>query len=68
MQIAKALSYLHKKKIAHGDLKPENILLTKDQEVKLCDFGEAFRLEEKKGESMRGDFVYAPPEAIERGD
>jgi serine/threonine protein kinase len=26
-------------KIAHRDLKPENILITKDDEIKICDFG-----------------------------
>jgi cyclin-dependent kinase-like len=46
LQIAKGISYLHKNKIVHADIKPENILLTKEKEVKLCDFGSAFRLEE----------------------
>jgi cyclin-dependent kinase-like len=46
LQIAKGISYLHKNKIVYADIKPENILLTKEKEVKLCDFGSAFRLEE----------------------
>ena len=30
LQIAKAISYLHKNKITHGDLIPENILINHD--------------------------------------
>ncbi|KAI5710389.1 serine/threonine-protein kinase 17A-like [Diaphorina citri] len=38
-QILEALAFLHDHNITHLDLKPQNILLTKDNNIKLCDFG-----------------------------
>lgn len=38
-QIAKALDYIHQKKILHLDIKPSNILLRHKKEVVLIDFG-----------------------------
>ncbi len=66
LQIAKGISYLHKNRIVHADIRPENILLTSEKEVKICDFGSAFRMEEEEKirECMRGDYLYSPPEAI----
>lgn len=34
-----ALRFVHLQGIVHGDVKPDNILRTKDDVVKLCDFG-----------------------------
>jgi serine/threonine protein kinase len=38
-QLLNGLKNLHRKNIAHRDLKPENVLLSKNGEIKICDFG-----------------------------
>jgi eukaryotic-like serine/threonine-protein kinase len=39
LQILDAVGYAHGRLIAHRDLKPSNILVTRDERVKLLDFG-----------------------------
>lgn len=38
-QIVDAVEHCHKNNVVHRDLKPENIMLTKDNIVKIIDFG-----------------------------
>ena len=38
-QIVSGLSAAHEKGIVHRDLKPENLFITKDERVKILDFG-----------------------------
>lgn len=70
--IAAALEFAHAKDIIHGDLKPGNVIITKDNEVKVIDFGIAQFLqrpneEVRDKEAWRGSFSaltppYASPE------
>jgi Tol biopolymer transport system component len=44
LQIAEAVAHAHGRGIKHGDLKSANVMLTKDQQIKVLDFGLARRL------------------------
>ncbi|KAJ6219809.1 hypothetical protein RDWZM_005621 [Blomia tropicalis] len=68
VQIARALSYLHKQGIAHRDIKVDNILLCSGT-AKLSDFGYALRSVDANGEvvfttDMCGTLEYQAPEAL----
>mmetsp|Transcript_58315 Transcript_58315/g.142577 ORF Transcript_58315/g.142577 Transcript_58315/m.142577 type:complete len:492 (-) Transcript_58315:1079-2554(-) len=62
MQCIQGLEHMHSKNIIHCDIKPGNVLLTKDDTVKLCDFGMSVRSTEK--EVMGGSPVYMAPEHL----
>jgi serine/threonine-protein kinase len=67
-QIAQGMAEAHKHNIVHRDIKPSNIMLTKQQVVKIVDFGLALVLTDLSTRSltMRGTAVYMAPEQINR--
>ena len=42
----KSIQYLHSKNIYYGDMKPSNILIFQNMEVKIGDFGTAYKFED----------------------
>lgn len=71
IQIARAVHYIHERKIVHRDLKAQNVLLTKRGLIKVCDFGISKVLEETSGGSAGlastciGTPYYLSPEIVE---
>jgi len=69
-QLCLALKHVHDRKIIHRDLKSPNIFLTKDNTVKLGDFGIARVLShtKEKAKTIVGTPYYLSPEIIEGKD
>jgi tRNA A-37 threonylcarbamoyl transferase component Bud32/Flp pilus assembly protein TadD len=70
VQIAAGLHYAHERKIVHRDIKTANLFFTKDQLVKIMDFGIAKSLEEvRRSTTVVGGTPYymAPEQARGQG-
>ena len=65
-QIARALNYIHNKKICHRDIKPQNILLDpQTNRIYICDFGSAKMLKrEESNVSYICSRFYRAPELL----
>lgn len=66
--VASALMEVHRLNILHRDLSPENIIVTKDERIKLIDFGAArnFVSTQNAGMSILLKPGFAPPEQYEK--
>ncbi len=65
IETLQALAYLHRRRVLHCDLKPGNILLTRDQHVRVMDFGLAREQIAMAGETeypFFGTLGYIAPE------
>ena len=63
IQLCFSLEYIHEKEIIHGDIKPSNIFLTKNNNLKLGDFGifkKILNFDEEK--------LYGAPELIKKNE
>ena len=59
------LQYLHHQQVIHRDVKPENILLTKDDQVRIADFGvSTFVTDKEKLTPMAGTPAFLSPEVV----
>ncbi|KAI8852407.1 kinase-like domain-containing protein [Chytridium lagenaria] len=67
LQMADALSYLHKKHVIHRDIKPENLLVGLDGELKIADFGWSVHTNTRR-QTLCGTLDYLPPEMVEGKD
>ncbi|KAJ8954445.1 hypothetical protein NQ318_011121 [Aromia moschata] len=65
-ETVKGLIHLHEKNVIHKDVKGSNILLTKDGEVKLCDFGLSYKLndQDEKLSLREGSPAWMAPELV----
>jgi len=66
-QLLEAVGFAHKEGIIHRDIKPSNILMSKDDNVKILDFGIAKILQDKgltKTGTKMGTVYYMSPEQI----
>ncbi|KAJ3213178.1 hypothetical protein HDU67_003193 [Dinochytrium kinnereticum] len=67
LQMADALSYLHKKHVIHRDIKPENLLIGLKGELKIADFGWSVHTNTRR-QTLCGTLDYLPPEMVEGKD
>ena len=64
LQAARGLDCLHTQGIIHGDIKPANLMLSRQDVVKLGDFGLARRANDDEGSLLKGTTKYMAPELV----
>ncbi|XP_038075579.1 mitogen-activated protein kinase kinase kinase 20-like [Patiria miniata] len=63
--MARGLHYIHQQKYQHGDVKSQNMVITRDDTLKICDFGTARHCESTfTTENIRGSWAWMAPEVI----
>ena len=68
-QILSGVNYAHNKNVIHRDIKPSNIIVTRNEDIKILDFGIAKVLNQKsinltKAGSRIGTAMYMSPEQV----
>jgi serine/threonine protein kinase len=67
-EILDAFDYAHKQGVVHRDIKPSNILMTKDEKIKILDFGIAKMMDDDKSMTktgtQMGTVLYMSPEQV----
>ena len=67
-QLFQAVNRCHAQEIVHRDIKPDNIMITKDNSVRLIDFGlSKASHNQKKLETVAGTPYYMAPEVLNGG-
>ena len=61
---AQALMHAHEHDVVHGDFKPGNVFLTRDEEVKIVDFGASAALSGGSSRIPAGTPAYASPQVL----
>jgi len=68
IKIADGLAYAHSNNIIHKDIKPQNVMVTKDNKLKIMDFGIAEKVRSSMSRlqdtTSSGTLVYMSPEQI----
>ncbi|KAI9013777.1 kinase-like domain-containing protein [Phycomyces nitens] len=65
--VCRGLIYLHSQHVIHRDIKPSNILMTRDGQIKICDFGVSGELINSMAQTFTGSQYYMAPERIKGG-
>jgi serine/threonine protein kinase len=61
---AQALQHAHENDVVHGDFKPGNVFLTREEEVKIVDFGASAALSGDSSRIPAGTPAYASPQVL----
>jgi serine/threonine protein kinase len=62
---AHALHHAHEHDVVHGDFKPGNVFLTRDEDIKIVDFGASAALSGDSSRIPAGTPAYASPQVLE---
>jgi eukaryotic-like serine/threonine-protein kinase len=67
-EVCNALQYAHNNHVVHLDIKPSNIMLSKQNQIKVLDFGISRDIKTKNSEKLMGSPSYMSPEQINRSN